>query len=136
MKIVLDTNVLLVSLPSHSPFHIIFQFLQQGKYDLFVSNEIFAEYEEKIGERLGISRTDTHLRELLNYPNVYQTDIFFKWHFITADPDDDKFVDCAVAAGTDFIITNDNHYNILKQVDFPQINIIKAEDFVKLLQNL
>jgi uncharacterized protein len=71
----------------------------------------------------------------LNYPNVHQTDIFFKWHFIVVDPDDDKFVDCAVAAAADYIVTNDNHYNILKQLDFPKINTIKAEDFVKLLQN-
>lgn len=135
MKIVLDTNVLLVSLPSHSPFHIIFQFLQQGKYELFLSNEIVSEYEEKIGERLGVNRTDLHLKELLNYPNVHLIDIFFKWHFIVADPEDDKFVDCAVASGSDFIVTNDKHYNVLKQVDFPTIHTIKAEDFVLLLIN-
>lgn len=135
MKIVLDTNVLLVSLPSHSPFHIIFQFLQQGKYELFLRNEIVSEYEEKIGERLGVNRTDLHLKELLNYPNVHLIDIFFKWRFIVADPEDDKFVDCAVVSGSDFIVTNDKHYNVLKQVDFPTIHTIKAEDFVLLLIN-
>ena len=135
MKIVLDTNVLLVALPSHSPFHIIFTALQQGRYNMYVSNEVLTEYEEKISERLGINRTDLQLRELLNYPNVHLTDIFYRWHFIVADPDDDKFVDCAVSSNADFIVTNDNHYKVLKQVDFPKIPTIKAEEFVELLKN-
>ena len=95
MKVILDTNVLLVSLPSHSPFHLIYQGLIQGKYTLFLTNEILTEYEEQVSRRLGVSRTDLQLRELLNLPNVVLLDVYFKWYRIEADPDDDKFVDCA-----------------------------------------
>ncbi len=29
------------------------------------------------------------------------------------DPDDDKYVDAAVAGGADWIVTEDSHYNVL-----------------------
>ena len=64
MNIVLDTNVLLVSLPSHSIYHHIYQALQSKAYKLFVTNEILTEYEEQIGMRLGISRTDIEFPEV------------------------------------------------------------------------
>lgn len=46
MKVVLDTNVLLVALASRSVYHPIYQVLLDKSYDLFVTNEILAEYEE------------------------------------------------------------------------------------------
>lgn len=137
MNIVLDTNVLLVSLPSHSPFHPIFQALQQGRYMLFVTNEMLTEYEEQISVRLGVARTDVQLRELLNLPNVTLVDVYYKWYKIKADPDDDKFADCAFASGADYLVTNDRHYNVLKDaIDFPQVTIITAQEFVSLLAQL
>lgn len=87
MNVVLDTNVFLVSLPSHSLFHPIFQALKQGHYTLFVTNEVLTEYEEQISIRLGVTRTDLQLRELLNLPNIALIDVFFNWYKIKADPD-------------------------------------------------
>jgi uncharacterized protein len=48
-KIVLDTNVLLVSISSKSQYHWIFKALLNDYYELFISNEILTEYEEIIG---------------------------------------------------------------------------------------
>lgn len=42
--VVLDTNVLLVALPQHSPYRPIFDKLLIGAYDLVISNEILMEY--------------------------------------------------------------------------------------------
>lgn len=90
MNIVLDTNVLLVSLPSHSKYHPIFQALQSKVYDLFVSNEMLSEYEEQIGSRLGVERTDLQLSELLNLSNVHQIKPFYFWQLIEQDADGNK----------------------------------------------
>lgn len=137
MNVVLDTNVLLVSLPSHSPFYSIFHALKKGNYGLFLTNEILSEYEEQIGARLGVSRTDLQLRELLNLPNVTLIDVYYKWYKIKADPDDDKFADCAFACGADYLVTNDRHYDILKDaVDFPQVAVITAQEFINILSKL
>lgn len=136
LNVVLDTNVLLVSLPTHSPFHPIFRALRQGHYTLFVTNETLTEYEEQISLRLGIDRTDVQLRELLNLPNVTLIDVYFKWNTIKADPDDDKFADCAFACGADYLVTNDKHFNVLKEaVSFPTVTIITAQEFLEVLSD-
>ena len=57
----------------------------------------------------------------------------FQWNLISADPDDNKFVDCALNAGADYIVTNDRHFNVLKTLDFPPIKVIDIETFKRLL---
>lgn len=133
MKIVLDTNVLLVSLPSHSKYHPIFSGLLRKDYDLFVTNEILAEYEEQIGKRLGIERTELQLSELLNLSNVHEANAFYLWKLIENDDDDNKFVDCAITCGADYLVTNDRHFDILASIPFPKVNVIKAEVFLDML---
>ena len=136
MRVVFDTNVLLVSLPSHSPFRALYQAVVDERLTLYVTTEMLAEYEEQISRRLGIARTDVQLRELLNLPAVQQITVYYQWHLLAeTDADDDKFVDCAVACGADYLITNDRHFNRLREVSFPAVNIIRAEDFLALLQS-
>ncbi len=133
MKIVLDTNVFIVSLPSHSKYHSIYEALLHKKFDLYLSNEILTEYEEQISVRLGTERTNLKIRELLNLSNIYQREPFYNWQLIEADPDDNKFADCAVACGADYLVTNDRHYDVLNLIPFPPIKVIKADAFLSLL---
>ena len=52
---------------------------------------------------------------------------------IEKDPDDNKFVDCAVAGQAKFVVTEDNHYKILENLSFPKIDIIGLDDAMRLL---
>lgn len=61
---------------------------------------------------------------------------FYYWKLIAQDPDDDKFCDCAVACGADFLVTNDKHYDILTDITFPPITTIKADAFLGLLTSI
>lgn len=88
MNIVLDTNVLLVSLPSHSKYHPIYQALLGKVFDMYVSNEIMTEYEERISQRIGVERIDLQLQEMLNLSNLHPIEPFYNWQLIEADPDD------------------------------------------------
>jgi predicted nucleic acid-binding protein len=54
---------------------------------------------------------------------------------IEADHDDDKFVDCAFAANATFIVSDDKHYDILKEISFPQLLVLKLKEFLGLLQS-
>ena len=54
-------------------------------------------------------------------------------HLITADPDDDKFVDCAFKANAKYIVTQDHHYDVLRQTPFPKIEIIDIDEFLSIL---
>ena len=50
---------------------------------------------------------------------------------IEADPDDDKFVDCAVACNAKFVVTDDNHFDVLKKMDFPKIDVIGLDEIIQ-----
>jgi putative PIN family toxin of toxin-antitoxin system len=129
LKIILDTNVLLVSISSKSPYHWIFAKLIEGAFDLGITSEILLEYEEVIGRKYNETVAKDVLRTLLVLPNVQQVTVYYKWNLIEADSDDNKFVDCAVSFNANGIVTQDKHFNILKTIDFPKINLISVSDF-------
>lgn len=129
LKIILDTNVLLVSISSKSPYHWIFAKLIAGAFDLGITSEILLEYEEVIGRKYNETVAKDVLRTLLVLPNVQQVTVYYKWNLIAADSDDNKFVDCAVSFNASGIVTQDKHFNILNTIDFPKINLISVSDF-------
>ena len=133
MKIVLDTNVLMVSLPSQSKYRKIFDALLAAKFIIFISTEIIMEYEEQLSKWFGIDKTEIHLTEIMQLQNIELITPSYNWHLIETDVDDNKFCDCAIASNADYIITNDKHFNILKQIKFPKVNILTAEAFLNFL---
>ncbi|HFA50802.1 MAG TPA: putative toxin-antitoxin system toxin component, PIN family [Bacteroidetes bacterium] len=133
MKIVLDTNVLLVSISRRSYYHPIFEAFENQRYDLLLTTDILAEYEEIIQSNMGEDAASNVLNGFNNVSNVHYITKYFYWNLITADPDDDKFVDCAVAGNADFIVSNDGHFKILKNIPFPKVKVISADGFMALL---
>ena len=53
MNIVLDTNCLLMSLSRRSAYYPVWRDFVDGKYTLCVTNEILAEYEEILTQKVG-----------------------------------------------------------------------------------
>jgi putative PIN family toxin of toxin-antitoxin system len=133
LKVVLDTNVLLVSISSKSKHHWLFQKLLAQAFDIVITNEILMEYEEIISQKYSVSVSKNVIRALLLLPNVLKRDVYYNWFLITDDADDNKFVDCAIAAGADYIVTHDRHFGILKQVEFPIVNVVTFDQFRTLL---
>ncbi len=129
LRIVLDTNVLLVSISSRSHTHWIFQKLLQGEFDLYITNEILMEYEEIISEKYNDRVAKDVVRTLLKLPNVHQQTIYYHWNLIHDDPDDNKFVDCAVSANVHYLISHDKHVHVLHQIDFPKVDVLSIDAF-------
>jgi len=136
LKVVLDTNVLLVALPRRSPDHIILTALMKGSFSLCVTSDILDEYAEIFQRRANpiVSAFALDLLDVL--PNLIRINKFYFWRLIHADPDDNKFVDCAIAANADFIVTDDRHFNVLKTIDFPKVRILNKKEFIALLEQL
>jgi len=128
-KIILDTNVLLVSISSKSPYHCIFKKLIDGVYDLGVTTEILMEYEEIIERKFNSEVAKDVIRTLLTLPNVTKINVYYNWNLIEADSDDNKFVDCAVSANANGIVTQDKHFNVLRDIAYPKVNLISIADF-------
>lgn len=132
-RVVLDTNVLLVSVSSHSAYHWIFQKLIQGQYQLCVSNEILWEYEEILSRMWNAEVAKNVVRTLLLLPNVSLVQIYYHWQLIQNDLDDNKFVDCAAAANAHVLVTHDHDFDILKTIEFPKLHLATVAEFRQLL---
>ena len=73
------------------------------------------------------------IRSLLLLPNVAKIDVYYHWQLIKHDPDDDKFVDCAIAGNATYIVTHDKHFNVLKDIGFPKVQIVNLVDFQQII---
>ena len=132
-RIVLDTNSLIQSIPSRSKFHKIWRSFLDGTNELCVSSEILVEYEE-ILQRLTDANTAKDVIELIiNNPSTRFITPYYHFNLITADLDDNKFVECAISANAKYIVTEDHHFDVLKRCDFPKVDIIKLEAFLSTL---
>ena len=88
-----------------------------------------AEYEEKLTNKYSSKTADLILSILSVAPNVIFHEPYFKWNLIEQDADDNKFADLSIAGNADYLVTNDKHFNVLKSVEFPKVNIITLDDF-------
>lgn len=135
-RIVLDTNCLIASLSKRGRYYDIWKGLQEGKYILCVSSEILYEYQEIIEQKTNAYIANNVIQFLLNSKFVLLKDPSFKLGLIDEDKDDNKFVDCAIMAGAIFIVSNDKHYNVLKSISFPKIDVMDIESFLDFLRRL
>lgn len=129
-RIVLDTNVLLMSFPKISPYRPIFDALIAGKYQLLITESIFKEYQEIIAQKTTADIAHNLSELFTQLQNIEIIKIYYNWQLITQDPDDNKFVDCAIAGNARYIVTNDHHFAILKNIPFPRVDIINAAAFL------
>ena len=129
----LDTNVLLRSISRRSVYAIIMDKLYENAFELYITNDILLEYEEKISDIFSKETAELIIGAFSILPNVRKIDTYFRLNLITADADDNKFSDCAFAGNVHFLITDDKHFNVLKSISFPAINVISPEEFKELL---
>jgi putative PIN family toxin of toxin-antitoxin system len=134
-RIVLDTNCLLQALPSRSPYHKIWTEVMAGRICLCVNSDILNEYEEKLAEKTTPEIARNVLETITRLHTTVFQQMYFHFGLIEADPDDNKFVDCAVAVDAEYIVTNDAHFNILKQIDWPKLTVINIKEFTRQLGN-
>lgn len=134
MKIVLDTNSLIQSVPRQSRYHSVWQSLADGENVLCVTNEILEEYVEILQRLTDYETAELIVKTIVNSPFVELVTPYYHFQMIKADPDDNKFVDCAIAAGARYVVTNDRHYDVLRQTPFPYVDVISLADFAELLK--
>ena len=132
-RVIFDTNVLLVSVSTRSPYHWAYRAIVDGHVTLCLSTGIALEYDEVLSSHMGGEASDDVLSFLETAPNVEWVRAAYQWRLISADPDDDKFVDCAVAAGAT-IVTEDRHFDVLRGVDFPPVRVVGIDGFRRLLE--
>lgn len=104
-----------------------------GQINLCVNSEILNEYEEVLTEKTNSEIAHNVVEAIARLHTTVFQEVYIHFGLIHADPDDNKFVDCAVAADAEYIVTNDSHFSILKQIDWPRLTVITINDFAKQL---
>jgi len=136
VKIVLDTNILWVSISRQSKSHWVFEQLIKGTFTLCVTTDILTEYEEIINRRLGFETSKVIMELIVNLYNVENITTYYRWGLIAHDYDDNKFVDCAIAGNAHYLATNDRHFNILKTIGFPKVNVVDLKEFKSIVDSI
>ena len=129
--VVIDTNCLLQIIARKSPYRPIWDAFLAGKYQLCVSNEILEEYQEILEQQITPTVAENVILLILNRNNTILVDPHFRMELVTKDLDDNKFVDCAFAAGADYLVSEDSHFNVLRNTPFPLLNLVTLDEFMQ-----
>ncbi len=114
-------------------YHQIYTKIQSGDIILAISNEILSEYLEIMGSFYSQNVAEYTINAILSLPQTYLINsVYYKWELISDDKDDNKFVDAYIASNADYLVTNDRHFNALKDIDFPFVNVINMDAFLNL----
>ncbi len=135
-RLVLDTNCLIQIVSPRSKYHSLWESFVQGENTLCVSNEIIEEYMEIMRHLMGLDVAEYVVKTILNSSFTVMITPFYSFNLIEADKDDNKFVDCAIAAGAKCIVTNDRHYDVLKSIPFPRVDVVSLIEFVNHQSNM
>ena len=129
IKVVLDTNVFVSSYFGGNPRKVV-DLWKTGEVIFCISRPIIDEYIEVL-RRLGL-QDERELSELLGLFargfHVVFTAETPELHIVEDDPDDNKFIECAVALKADFIISGDKALTAIH--DYMGIRIVNPKEFI------
>ncbi len=130
MKIVLDTNVFISGVFFSGPPYQILDAWRQGKIEIVLSQEIFDEYQ-RIAAELSRQFKGIDVSVFLDLLTVnaiwvYAPQIPFS---VSKDPDDDKFISCALASRTKVIVSGDKH--LLNISGFRGVEVLTPHTYIK-----
>ncbi len=137
MIVVLDTNVIISALlsPTGAPAEIVRRW-EAGEFDAAVSPLLLAELEKALAYpqvtrylRLSKEQVSTFLKGYSTVAMLVEPQM--RLEVVSADPGDDRVLECAVEAGAGFIITGDQHLLDLKE--YQGIVILPPAGFLVLL---
>jgi putative PIN family toxin of toxin-antitoxin system len=129
VRIILDTNVVVSGIFFAGPPYQILKAWRDGKLHLVVSEEILAEYR-RVGETLALQFPPVDLLPILDMLRANAEVISVKClpEPVCDDPDDDKFLACALAGECKLIVSGDKH--LLRASGFRGINVLTPREFV------
>ena len=130
MKIVLDTNVLISGIFFSGPPHLILRAWREGGVDLALSQEIFKEYSQTariLAESYPL--VDLHALLLLIEREAEFYEVQPLPAQVCSDPEDDKFLACALASQAESIVSGDKH--LLRVSGFQGIQVLRPRAFVE-----
>lgn len=129
MKVVADTNVIFSGLIFSGPPRQVIQLAVEGKIHLYTSSELLKELEGVLElkfstHKQAIEDTLTEIRNLF-----YLIEPAERVSVVKEDPDDDRVLECAIAAKADAIVSGDK--DLLRLKYFREIPILTPAEFLR-----
>lgn len=129
MKIILDTNVLISGIFFSGPPAQILQAWRDSTIKIILSEEILVEYQ-RVAEELSYKFHEVDIEKIIELITIYGE--FFEIKNISVsvceDPDDNKFLECAIASNCKLIVSGDKH--LLDVTGYQGISVLKPRDFI------
>lgn len=134
LKVVIDTNVFISGLLTEGgmPSIVIKAWKRTQKYQLFVTEDIIQEIL-RVMRRLDVEAEIITDWDKAIRKNAIQVDPAEKITVIKEDPQDNKFLECAIEVHADYIVTGDKHLKKLNE--FEGVKIVNAKEFLYILKN-
>lgn len=129
MKLVLDTNVFISGIFFSGPPSQILKAWKQSKLQIILSKEILIEYQ-RVGEELAAKYPGIDIEPLIELLTIYGEVVETKGISISVceDPDDNKFIECALASNSKLIVSGDKH--LLKISGYQEITVLQPREFI------
>ena len=130
-RVTADSNILISAfLRGGKPLELV-ELARAGRIEFAISNDILNETGRVLATKFGVPAEDIqeYQDEIRTFAKLVAPDE--RLDVVKADPTDNPILECAVAAGSDTVITGDGH--LLEIGNFRDIKIQRVSDF---LQNM
>jgi putative PIN family toxin of toxin-antitoxin system len=129
MKIVLDTNVFISGIFFSGPPAQILKAWKDQKFQIVISKDILSEYQ-RVADELSKKFSAVDIRPIIELLTIYGEIVETEGIFVTVceDPDDNMFLECAIASNSKIIISGDKH--LLRVSGYQGIDVVKPRDFI------
>ena len=138
MRVIFDTSVLVAAARSRNgASYQLVSMLPTRDFHIALTVPLYTEWQavltrpEHLPPGLTADEALGYLRYLASLAHLQ--DVHFLWRPFLRDPDDDMVLECAVASGSQFIVTH--NIKDFRRAEELKVQAIKPADFLKLLRS-
>lgn len=131
-RIVVDTNIYISAIFWGGKPREIIDLGRDNRVHIFTSLEIENEIAEKLRTKFRLNEEEIN-QILLDFSTLtVPVKVTTKIEVIPDDPEDNKFIECAVISGANYIVSGDKHLLDLKE--YSGIKILKASEYLAIFE--
>ena len=128
LRVTADTNIWISAFNYGGNPRKLIDLADAGKIDLATSDAIIEETRRILGKRFGwppedIADAEAEMRRLARHVIPHVT-----LDAVKDDPSDNRIVECAVSAGSDYLVTGDK--DLLRLGQYDSVRIVNVADFL------
>lgn len=132
LRVVVDTNILISAFGWPGNERALIEKAIEGKIQLCISSDIFEEFEEVSSRpkfKFSKEDIDDFIGALIEVADIVIPSCSV--NIVKRDPSDNKFLECALEAKADYIVTGDNH--LLKLKEYKGVKIVRTRGMLEKL---